>query len=196
MIIVRNNLLVKDILTKVDHSSRLSKWCIELTEFDSKYEPRKAIKSQALANFMLELPRGAEETEPIRTLEWASRADRKWAGLVLQGLEGMKVTKSIKFSFLVTNNVAEYETLMSGLELAERVQIKSLQVYSDSNLLVQQMNGEYDIKDPTLKKYVDLAKDFFQSSPNSKSRKSVDPLMQEQIPCQRHQHTTKKGTHL
>lgn len=70
----------------------------------------------------------------------------------------MEVTKSVEFSFPVTNNVAEYEALISGLELARRVDIHTLKEYSDSNLLVQQMNGEYEVRDLTLKKYVEMAK--------------------------------------
>ncbi|WP_248789472.1 hypothetical protein, partial [Escherichia coli] len=43
-------------MRKVDHSGRLSKWCIELGEYDITYEPRKAIKAQALADFIAEVP--------------------------------------------------------------------------------------------------------------------------------------------
>lgn len=134
----------------------------------------KAIKSQALTDFILELPRGTEETIPACAREWTlhvngvSGAERKGAGLVLQGPEGMEVIKAIKFSFLVTNNIAEYEALISGLELVGRVQIKSLKIYSDSNLLFQQMNGEYEVKNPTLKRYVNFAKHLPEASTNSK----------------------------
>lgn len=168
-IIVHTNLPVKVILTKLDHSGRLSKWCFELTEFDIKYESRKTIKSQALADFILELPQGTEEAIPTCLPEWTLHIDgalgvkRKGAVLVLRGPERMKATKAIKFSFLVTNNVTEYEVLISGLELAGIVQVKSLKVYSDSNLLVQQMNGKYEVKNATLKKYVDMAKNLAQS---------------------------------
>ncbi len=43
-------------MKKVDHSGRLSKWCIELDEYDITYGPKKAIKAQALADFIAEVP--------------------------------------------------------------------------------------------------------------------------------------------
>ena len=49
-------------MNKVDHSGRPSKWCIELSEYDITYEPKKAIKAQALANFIAEVP-NVEESQ-------------------------------------------------------------------------------------------------------------------------------------
>lgn len=66
----------------------------------------------------------------------------------------MGVNKSIKFGFPITNNVAEYKALISRLKLARNVNIRSLSVYNDSNLLVQQMNKEYEVRDAMLQKYV------------------------------------------
>lgn len=50
----------------------------------------------------------------------------------------------------VTNNVAEYTALVRGLEAAADLGLKQLQVFSDSELLVKQMNGEYRVKHPDL----------------------------------------------
>jgi ribonuclease HI len=49
-----------------------------------------------------------------------------------------------------TNNVAEYTALIRALELAAGQGLKSLHVFSDSELLVKQMNGEYRVKNPDL----------------------------------------------
>lgn len=49
-----------------------------------------------------------------------------------------------------TNNVAEYTALVEGLELAAELGVKKLAVFSDSELLVKQMNGEYRVKNPDL----------------------------------------------
>ena len=49
-----------------------------------------------------------------------------------------------------TNNVAEYRALLEGLELAAELGVKKLAVFSDSELLVKQMNGEYRVKNPEL----------------------------------------------
>jgi len=49
-----------------------------------------------------------------------------------------------------TNNVAEYTALVRGLEAAADLGVKRLAVFSDSELLVKQMNGEYRVKHPDL----------------------------------------------
>jgi ribonuclease HI len=49
-----------------------------------------------------------------------------------------------------TNNVAEYTALLRGLERAAELGVKRLEVFSDSELLVKQMNGEYRVKHPDL----------------------------------------------
>jgi ribonuclease HI len=49
-----------------------------------------------------------------------------------------------------TNNVAEYTALVRALERASELGVKSLDVFSDSELLVKQMNGEYRVKHPDL----------------------------------------------
>jgi ribonuclease HI len=49
-----------------------------------------------------------------------------------------------------TNNVAEYSALVHALEVAHAHGVRVLQVFSDSELLVKQMNGEYRVKSPDL----------------------------------------------
>lgn len=49
-----------------------------------------------------------------------------------------------------TNNVAEYTALVRGLEFATKLGLKRLAVFSDSELLVKQMAGEYRVKNADL----------------------------------------------
>ena len=65
-IIVVTNLPVKRFLGKPDVSGRLLKWAVEQGEFDVLYQPRVAIKAQALADFVAELtPVEKEFSEPL-----------------------------------------------------------------------------------------------------------------------------------
>ena len=57
----------------------------------------------------------------------------------------------------MTNNAAEYTGLLRGLEAAERAGVSKLQIYSDSELLVRQVNGEYRVKNAGLKDLYDTA---------------------------------------
>jgi ribonuclease HI len=59
-----------------------------------------------------------------------------------------------------TNNVAEYTALVEGLGLAAELGVRSLAVYSDSELLVKQMNGEYRVKNADLLELYREARDL------------------------------------
>lgn len=59
-----------------------------------------------------------------------------------------------------TNNVAEYTGLIKALELAKKHHLKTLQIYSDSELLVKQMSGEYRVKNEELKGLFDEANEL------------------------------------
>jgi ribonuclease HI len=52
---------------------------------------------------------------------------------------------------VATNNVAEYSGLVAGLARAAELQIAEVEVVSDSELLVKQMNGEYRVKNEALR---------------------------------------------
>ncbi|MEE8319053.1 MAG: ribonuclease HI family protein, partial [bacterium] len=56
-----------------------------------------------------------------------------------------------------TNNVAEYRALLLGLEMANNLNIKKVEIYSDSELMIKQMTGEYRVKNEDLKALFSLA---------------------------------------
>ena len=70
----------------------------------------------------------------------------------LQKGEQLKYVFQILFE--VSNNEAEYEALLHGLQLAISLGIKRLLVYGDSLLVVQQVNKEWDINKETMDAYV------------------------------------------
>jgi ribonuclease HI len=53
---------------------------------------------------------------------------------------------------VATNNVAEYRALLAGLEKALELHVPEVEVVSDSELLVKQMNGEYRVKNEALRR--------------------------------------------
>jgi ribonuclease HI len=73
------------------------------------------------------------------------------AGAVIISPEGHIVAKVGKFLGESTNNVAEYTGLILGLRRAKAMGIKSLEVLSDSELLVKQLAGDYAVKADHLK---------------------------------------------
>lgn len=59
-----------------------------------------------------------------------------------------------------TNNVAEYEALLGGLNRASREGVQEIVCYLDSELVVKQLKGEYKVRDADLKKRYDKVKDL------------------------------------
>lgn len=55
-----------------------------------------------------------------------------------------------KFLGETTNNIAEYQGLLAGLKLAQKLGVAELECKLDSELIVKQVNGEYRVKDQTL----------------------------------------------
>ncbi|GFZ06625.1 hypothetical protein Acr_18g0007950 [Actinidia rufa] len=65
------------------------------------------------------------------------------AGLVIQTLSGEQMEYAIRMGFKATNNEAEYEALLAGLRVAVEIGAQSLEIFSDSQLVVNQVQGDY-----------------------------------------------------
>ena len=72
-------------------------------------------------------------------------------GFVLEAEDGTVLAAHGEAIGVATNNVAEYRGLVAGLERAAELQLAEVEVVSDSELLVKQMNGEYRVKNEALR---------------------------------------------
>ncbi len=75
-------------------------------------------------------------------------------GVVLYSPEGEEVLKESVYVGKRTNNAAEYEALRYALKKAIELSVDEITVYSDSQLLVNQMTGVFRVRDGKLKEYV------------------------------------------
>lgn len=73
------------------------------------------------------------------------------AGAVLLDMSGNVVASVGKFLGHQTNNYAEYMGLLIGLKEAKELGARELDVHADSELLIRQLGGRYQVKSPTLK---------------------------------------------
>ncbi|MBE0516887.1 MAG: ribonuclease HI family protein [Methanophagales archaeon] len=71
-------------------------------------------------------------------------------GIVICDESGEVVKEYEEFIGTATNNIAEYRALIKGLELASNFPISELECFSDSELMVKQLNGDYAVKNPRL----------------------------------------------
>ena len=65
-------------------------------------------------------------------------------GLVLVSLEKITIEKSLRLGFSVTNNEAEYEALLMGMAMVQKMGGKTVEMFSDSRLVVGQVKGELE----------------------------------------------------
>jgi ribonuclease HI len=72
-------------------------------------------------------------------------------GYVLEAEDGTVLAAHGERIGVATNNVAEYRGLVAGLEKAIELAVPEVEVVSDSELLVKQMNGEYKVKNAALR---------------------------------------------
>ena len=75
-------------------------------------------------------------------------------GLVLMSLEKITTEKSLRLSFLAMNNKAEYETLLIGMMMIQKIGGKAVKVFSDSKLVVGQVRGDLEACDPRMQEYL------------------------------------------
>lgn len=82
------------------------------------------------------------------------------AGILLIKPQGDGIPKSYKIAFACTNNITEYDALITGLHLAIQWKIRELHVYGDSQLVIKQVNDEYQTKDDKLLPYRSMVEDL------------------------------------
>ena len=76
------------------------------------------------------------------------------AGVVLLSPEGDIVECMIRLYFPTTNNEVEYEALVAGLDLARAVGATSVVIYCDSQVITNQINGDYECKGERMRLYL------------------------------------------
>ena len=164
---------MKQVLHKPETSERLMKWAIELSEFDIRYNPKTVIKGQVLADFVIEFT-SAEPAENAQTMtdlpiwkllvDGASNAQGSGAGLILTSPEGIDIEYALRFGFQASNNEveyeAEYEAVIAGLNLAHSLEVDQLEVCSDSQLVVRQIEDTYETKSGRMILYLQKVRDL------------------------------------
>lgn len=89
--------------------------------------------------------------EYVLNFDGASRGNPGPAGIgVVIFHNGKEIWASCQYIGTKTNNQSEYSALILGLKQALTRDIKCLQVYGDSQLIINQINGEYKVRNPGL----------------------------------------------
>ncbi|XP_057808738.1 uncharacterized protein LOC131023214 [Salvia miltiorrhiza] len=163
-VVVRTALPFKQVLGRPDLSGHMVKWAVELGEYDVDYEPRMAIKVQALADFIQETTR-----RPVQEF-WVAFVDglvtKEGCGIGVYIISpGSEVFQfAIKFTCKISNNEAEYEGVVRAAHILSELRAECVIIRTDSQLVAQQLSGGYHIKEDRMRAYhskiVELKKKF------------------------------------
>ena len=174
-VVVLTQLPLKSVLRSADYTGRVAKWGTILGAFDIKYMPRTSIKGQVLVDLVAKFTECPEKVEmgdeaPDERLvgvasiqgllPWELYVDGapnqrgSGVGLVLVSPEKITIEKSLRLNFLATNNEAEYETLLKGMEMVQKMGGKAVRVFSDSKLVVGQVRGDLEAQVPRMQEYL------------------------------------------
>ncbi|MFQ3549685.1 MAG: ribonuclease HI family protein [Armatimonadota bacterium] len=89
-------------------------------------------------------------------------------GVVLLDEKDETIKEVCSYIGKATNNEAEYRALIRGLREAAKLNIPKIEVYTDSELMAKQINGEYRVKSEQLKPLFDLVIDYLRLFPSYK----------------------------
>ena len=138
-----------------------------LSKFSLQYVPQKAVKGQALADFLAQHPSPYDFGETDVEIGMVDARDNFWTlyfegsststsvgvGIVIQSPQQHRWYFSLKLDFECTNNQAEYEALVIGLDVLHELRAPRVFVLGDSELVINQLNGIFRCMSCTLAPY-------------------------------------------
>ncbi|GJX59515.1 reverse transcriptase domain-containing protein [Tanacetum coccineum] len=130
---------------------RIAKWAIKLREHDIEFKGRDSVKGQIPAYFLGKTPLKEDNKREIST------------GLMLVNPEGKEYTYALRYEFKAMNNEVEYKALLTGLRIVEETEIKNLAIFVDSQLIVNQVKGLFESRQPAIEQYLEKTKEILKS---------------------------------
>ncbi|XP_075088518.1 uncharacterized protein LOC142170492 [Nicotiana tabacum] len=137
-------------------NDRLARWYLQFQQFEIVYIPQKAVKGQALADFLADHPIPDDwkltdklhdedamviEVQPPWKMyfDGATHREGDGAGVVFVTSQGEILPYSFTVTQHCTNNVVEYQALILGLEMAVDMRQLQLHIFGDSELVINQL---------------------------------------------------------
>ena len=153
---------LKYLFEKLILTSRISHWTLMVAEFNIKYITTKSVKGRAMADYLSDLAiefgeerdflfpdEGMMEIKKnIWKMYFNGVANQKGyeVGIILIAPGGAHTPLAIKLKYTSTNNTAEYEACIIGMEAALSLRVDKIDVFGDLKLIISQVRGEWWMK--------------------------------------------------
>jgi ribonuclease HI len=148
-------------------NGRIGKWILALSEFELKFESAKAVKRQIIADLITEHRDPSinllEITPWVLFFAGSSCGKGGGVGILLISPRGEMFEFAIPIQPTVTNNQAEYEALLRGLQYLKEAKVISVEIFGDSELVIKQLNGQYECRNDILRNYYEECKEILKS---------------------------------
>jgi len=153
--------IIKHMLSKPVLHNRVGKWALALTEYSLTYQSLKSVKGQIVADFIADhsidepFP-GGIESQPWK-LYFDGSSHKNGIGIVVVSPKNDKAKHKFQISQFCSNNKAEYEALITGLEIALELGARFIEIRGDSELVLRQLTKEYKCVNENLVMYYTMA---------------------------------------
>ena len=168
--------------------------------------PQTSIKGQVLADLIVKFTESPVETEDeehnsrgkqVKAISIQGPSSWKLyvdcvanqrgfgVGLVVVSLDKITIEKSLRSGFSATNNETEYEALLVGIAIVQKMGGKTVDVFSDSRLVIGQVRGELEARDLRMQGYLNQAR---------RLQSSFEFFTIQQIPRSRNTHADSLAT--
>ena len=162
--------VIKYMLQQPILSGRIGKWAYALTEYDLAYESLRAMRGQVIADFIVDHRiKNEEDINYVSICPWklyfdGSVCDKgQGVGNILISPNNIAYEASVRLEYSCTNNQAEYEALLFGLQSLVDMGVKNIDAFGDSLLVVKQITGEFQCFDGLLNSYLDRCLDIIKT---------------------------------
>jgi ribonuclease HI len=156
--------MIKHMLQQPILSGRIRMLAYTLIEYDPAYESLKSIKDQVVAVFIVEhsIDQISDESCNLVSIHpWKlffdglAYREGQGVGIILISPRGAVFEQSVRLEYFYTNNQAEYEAILLGLQILSLMGVKHVEAFGDSLLVVQQIVGTFQCLDGSLNAYLD-----------------------------------------
>ena len=167
--------MLRSLLRNADYIGRIAKWGMILGAFDIKYMPRTLVKGQVLVDLVAEFAETPSEgrlkeqnvdgksvgvislQEPLSWKVYVDGAVNHRGfrmGLVLISPKKITIEKSLRLGFSAINNEAKYKAPLAGMTMVQKMGGKAMEIFSNSRLVVGQVQGELEVRNPRMQEYL------------------------------------------